>query len=189
MIIEMIFDKFPILESNNLILKQIESKDVQEVFSIYNNDKVFEFCGILPKNNINTVAKMIGHFERDYNKKSRVKWGIYSKIENDKLVGIIEAMDFKKKINMTTIGYYLAEEYWGRGIASDAVGLLIEFLFQTVGINRIQADVMLANEASKKVLLKNGFLKEGLLRQAALWAGKGIVDLEVYGIVRSDYVK
>ena len=70
---EMIFGMFPVLESNNLILKKIEKEDVKEVFAIYNNDKVFEFCGILPKHNIDTVGNMIGHFERDYNTKRRIK--------------------------------------------------------------------------------------------------------------------
>lgn len=46
---EMIFGMFPVLESDNLILKKIQKGVVKEVFAIYNNDKVFEFCGILPK--------------------------------------------------------------------------------------------------------------------------------------------
>jgi ribosomal-protein-alanine N-acetyltransferase len=186
---DIIFGKFPVLESSNLILKRVEKEDVQEVFAIYNNDKVFEFCGILPKHNIETVEKMIGHFERDYNKKSRIKWGIFSKNHDNKLVGIIEAMDFNQKVNMVTIGYFLAEEYWEKGITSEAVSILTKFLFETVNINRIHAEVMLKNLASKKVLIKNGFIKEGLVRQASLWAGKGIVDLEIYGIIREDYNK
>ena len=186
---EMIFGMFPVLESNNLILKKIEKEDVKEVFAIYNNDKVFEFCGILPKHNIDTVGNMIGHFERDYYKKSRIKWGIFSKNESNRLVGIIEAMNFEQKVNMVTIGYFLAEEHWGQGIASEAVSIVIKFLFEKANINRIQAEVMPANEPSKRVLLKNEFIKEGLLRQAALWPGKGVVDLEVLSILREDYAK
>ncbi|GAA0180997.1 GNAT family N-acetyltransferase [Clostridium sediminicola] len=185
--IEMIFGEFPVLESEKLILKKIEKEDVQEVFAIYSNEKVFELCGILPKRNIETVGKMIGHFERDFNKKSRIKFGIFLKNESNKLVGIIEPMDFKKKINMVSLGYFLAEEYWGKGIASEAISIMIKFLFERVNINRIQAEVMLANKASKKVLLKNGFTKEGLSRQAAFWPGKGIVDLEIFSILRDDY--
>ena len=89
---------------------------------------------------------------------------------------------------MVTIGYFL-EEHWGQGIASEAVSIVIEFLFKKVNINRIQAEVMPANEPSKRVLLKNGFIREGLLRQAALWPGKGVVDLEVLSILREDYAK
>ncbi|MGG2055113.1 GNAT family protein [Lysinibacillus pakistanensis] len=182
-----VFEEFPILRSSKLELKKIEDRHLQKLFDIYDNEKVFEFCGIIPKHNLQTVSKMIGHFDRDYQKKSRVKWGIFQKSQNDTLVGIIEAMDFNQKVDMVTIGYYLAEAYWGKGIATEAVHMIVKYLFEEVAINRIQAEVMPLNEPSKKVLLKNGFLKEGLIRQASLWSGKGIVDLEIYGYLKEDY--
>jgi len=182
-----VFEEFPILRSSKLELKKIEDRHLRELFDIYDNEKVFEFCGIIPKHNLQTVSKMIGHFDRDYQKRSRVKWGIFQKSQNDTLVGIIEAMDFNQKVDMVTIGYYLAEAYWGKGIATEAVHMIVKYLFEEVAINRIQAEVMPLNEPSKKVLLKNGFLKEGLIRQASLWSGKGIVDLEIYGYLKEDY--
>ncbi|MGG2065534.1 GNAT family N-acetyltransferase [Bacillus sp. S14(2024)] len=185
--LEIVFEEFPVLESQNLILKKIEDAHLQDVYVIYSNDKVFKYCGIIPKHNVKTVSKMIQHFERDYNKQSRIKWGIFQKNETDTLVGIIEAMDFNRKVNMVTIGYFLAEEYWGKGIASEAVHAIVKFLFEDVHINRIQAEVIPENDLSKKVLLKNGFTKEGLLRQATLWSGKGIVDLEIYSILKEEY--
>ncbi|QUG40022.1 GNAT family N-acetyltransferase [Psychrobacillus sp. INOP01] len=185
--VEIIFGDFPVLESANLVLRKIEDVHLKEVYTIYDNENVFEYCGIIPKHNIQTVSKMIGHFDRDYHKKSRVKWGIFQKYQSSKLVGIIEAMDFNQKVNTLSIGYFLAEDSWDKGIATESVGILVKFLFEEVNVNRIQADVMLANEASKKVLLKNGFMKEGLLRQASLWSGKGVIDLEIYGILKEDY--
>ncbi|SDF22555.1 ribosomal-protein-alanine N-acetyltransferase [Fontibacillus panacisegetis] len=187
--IELVFEQFPIIKSDHLVLNKIEAGDLDEVYEIYSNDKVFEHCGIIPKHNKATVQSMIGHFERDYNKRSRVKWGIFANDEPRKLLGIIEAMDFNQKVDMVTIGYFLAESNWGKGIATEAVEMLLKFLFLDVNINRIQAEVMPMNELSKKVLLKNGFIKEGTLRQASLWSGKGIVDLEMYGILKEDYVK
>ncbi|MNC37099.1 putative ribosomal N-acetyltransferase YdaF [compost metagenome] len=132
---------------------------------------------------------MIGHFERDYNKRSRVKWGIFYNSQPDRLMGIIEALDFNQKVNVVTIGYFLSESQWGKGIATETVNLLLNFLFMSVNVNRIQAEVMPLNENSKKVLLKNGFIKEGTLRQATLWSGKGIIDIEIYSILKEDYIK
>lgn len=187
--LEMVFGDFPVLESANLVLRKIEEVHLQEVYAIYDNENVFEYCGIIPKHNVQTVSKMIGHFDRDYHKKSRIKWGIFQKNQSDKLVGIIESMDFNQKVNMVSIGYFLAEDYWGKGIATEAVRTLVKFLFETGNVNRIQAEVMPANEVSKKVLLKNGFMKEGLLRQSTVWSGKGIIDLEIYGILKEDYTQ
>ncbi|WP_166244068.1 GNAT family N-acetyltransferase [Paenibacillus turpanensis] len=182
-----LFTAFPIIESDRLVLKKMDTSHLEDVFDIYSNDKVFEYCGIIPKHNKETVKSMIGHFERDYLKKSRVKWGIFEAADDQKLVGIMEVFDLNQKVNMVTIGYFLAEAYWGKGIATHAVKVLMRYLFQDVGVNRIQAEVMPPNESSKKVLLKNGFSKEGTLRQASLWSGKGIVDLEIYGILKNDY--
>lgn len=187
--IEAVFAQFPILQSDDIVLKKIEDHHLDEVFEIYNNDKVFDYCGIIPKHNKDTVKNMIGHFERDYHKKSRVKWGIFYHSEPDRLVGIIEALDFNQKVNMVTIGYFLPESHWGKGIATEAVKILLDFLFIDVNVNRVQAEVMPLNENSKKVLLKNGFIQEGTLRQATLWSGKGIIDIEMYSILREDYVK
>ncbi|PEF73475.1 GNAT family N-acetyltransferase [Bacillus pseudomycoides] len=187
--IEMVFGDFPVLESVNLVLRKIEEVHLQELYSIYDNDKVFEYCGIIPKHNLQTVRKMIGHFDRDYHKKSKIKWGIFQKNQSDKLVGIIESMDFNQKVNMVSIGYFLAEDYWGKGIATESVRMVVKFLFEEVNVNRIQAEVMPVNEVSKKVLLKNGFIKEGVLRQASLWSGKGVIDLEIYGILKEDYIQ
>ncbi|WP_232697479.1 GNAT family N-acetyltransferase [Brevibacillus daliensis] len=186
--ISVIFEQFPILRSDHLILKKIEDSNLEELYEIYSNNKVFEYCGIIPKHKKDIVKTMIRHYERDFNKKSRVKWGIFAANESDRLVGIIEAFDIVQKLNMVTIGYFLAESYWGKGISTEAVKILVDFLFMDVNVNRVQAEVMPANEISKKVLLKNGFIKEGTLRQATFWSSKGIIDVEIYSILKEDYV-
>ncbi|UKS31357.1 GNAT family N-acetyltransferase [Paenibacillus sp. HWE-109] len=184
---EAVFEQFPIVKSDKLILKKIEEHHLDEIYAIYSNDQVFEFCGIIPKHNKATVKSMIGHFERDFTKRTKIKWGIFTLTASEQLVGIIEVFDLNQKVNMVTIGYFLAESHWGKGIASEAVKILVEYLFREINVNRIQAEVMPRNEISKKVLLKNGFRQEGLLRQAAVWSGKGIVDLEIYGLLKEDY--
>lgn len=185
--LDAVFGQFPILKSDTLTLKKVEEHHLEEVYDIYSNDTVFEYCGIIPKYNKATVKNMIGHFERDFNKRSRIKWGIFTNVDSERVVGIMEAFDFNQKVNMVTIGYFLAESQWGQGIAAEATRIVVKFLFEDVDVNRIQAEVMPANERSKRVLLKNGFIKEGTLRQASLWSGKGIVDLEIYGLLQEEY--
>ena len=185
--LDAVFGQFPILKSDTLTLKKVEEHHLDEIYDIYSNDTIFEYCGIIPKHNKATVKSMIGHFERDFNKRSRIKWGIFTNEDCERVVGIMEAFDFNQKVNMATIGYFLAESQWGQGIAAEATRIVVKFLFEDVDVNRIQAEVMPANERSKRVLLKNGFIKEGTLRQASLWSGKGIVDLEIYGRLQREY--
>lgn len=183
-----IFKQFPILESVGIMLKKVEDCHVDAMCEIYSNANVFEFCGILPTRNKVTIAKMIGHFDRDYHKRTKIKWGIFLKNEADKPIGIMEAFGFNQKINMATIGYFLAESYWGKGIAAEAVKVAVKYLFEEIGVNRIQAEVMPLNERSKRVLVKNGFFHEGTIRQAALWTGKGIIDLDLFSMLKEDYL-
>ena len=184
--IEKIFRIFPVLESESLFLGKITEKDIEELFEIYNNEKVFEYCGIIPKHNKETVRKMIPHFERDFIKKTIIKWGIYNK-KNSELLGIIEIGGYNKKLNMVTIGYFLAEKNWNRGYATEAIKTLVKYLFEIVEVNRIQAEVMLQNENSKKVLIKNGFISEGVIREGNVWPGKGLIDLEIFSILKREY--
>lgn len=89
--------------------------------------------------------------------------GNLSKDNPHTLVGIIEIMDINQKVNAVTIGYFFAEEHWGKGIATEAVSTLVKFLFEEIDINRIQAEVMPANEVSKKSCRKMVLSKKDCL--------------------------
>lgn len=61
------------------------------------------------------------------------------------------------------VGYWLSEEYWGRGIATEAVGHIVRHAFDTLKLARLEAGVFAWNPASARVLEKNGFRLEGRL--------------------------
>jgi RimJ/RimL family protein N-acetyltransferase len=81
------------------------------------------------------------------------------------------------------IGYWLGEQYWGRGIATAAVRRFTEYAFETFGLCRIYASVFAWNEASARVLEKSGYELEGRLRQASVKDGR-VVDGLLYATVR-----
>ena len=81
------------------------------------------------------------------------------------------------------LGYWLAEPYWGKGIATEAVRAMTEWGFAHLDINRIFAYVFGWNPASARVLEKAGYLYEGRMRQAVCKDGQ-MTDLLVYGMVR-----
>jgi ribosomal-protein-alanine N-acetyltransferase len=105
------------------------------------------------------------------------------------MVGVAEVFDIDTKVSAATIGYTLNQKYWGKGIATESTALLLEYLFYEIDVNRIQAFVMPQNEKSKNVLLRNKFIKEGTIRQGNYWKGRGVVDLELYSLLKSEYSK
>lgn len=66
------------------------------------------------------------------------------------------------------LGYWIAEPFWGQGIATIAVGLMTEYVFSTFTINRIVAEVFEYNKASMRVLEKNGYYLESVRRKGIL---------------------
>ena len=64
------------------------------------------------------------------------------------------------------IGYFIAERYWNKGIASAAVKIIVQFGFENLGMMRIQTGVYEYNPASQRVLEKCGFVKEGIFKKA-----------------------
>ena len=66
------------------------------------------------------------------------------------------------------IGYFIAEEYWDKGIATEAIKQLVEYIEKNFDIIRIYAEVFEYNKASMKVLEKNGFYLESVRKKAAI---------------------
>jgi RimJ/RimL family protein N-acetyltransferase len=74
----------------------------------------------------------------------------------------------------------------GKGYTTEAVGLLVDYLFLLKDIQRIQALINEDNTPSKRVLEKNGFKMEGILRKLAFMIGKH-TDTALYSIIRDDW--
>ena len=83
------------------------------------------------------------------------------------------------------LGYYIAEEYWGKGIMTEAVKQICEYVFRKSDIIRIYAETFAYNKASCRVLEKAGFQYEGTLRKNAVKNGK-VLDVEMYSLLREE---
>lgn len=109
----------------------------------------------------------------------------YAITAEDKAIGSIGAFR-QENINSQTaeLGYYLAEDYWGKGIMTDAICQLCQLIFETTDILRIYAEPFAYNVGSRRALEKAGFLYEGLMRCNAVKNGK-VVDMTLYSLTRS----
>lgn len=83
------------------------------------------------------------------------------------------------------MGYYIAEEYWGKGIMTEIVKQACQYVFENSDIIRIYAEPFAHNIASCRVLEKAGFQYEGTLRSNAVKNGK-VVDMKMYARLRTE---
>lgn len=177
-----LFDTFPYLENNRLILRKMIEADVEALFEITESEQVYRYLPpFLYKKSKKNLLKAIDHFgARDFVKKKMIIAGVYLKSNPKNLVGLAEIFDYKKRLGQVTIGYRLNENYWHQGIATEVVALLVEYLAEYLKIATIKAFVVPENSYSGKALMKNGFKKEEIIEEGHNWGGEATLHLEVY---------
>ena len=113
-------------------------------------------------------------------------FGIYDP-SSKKLIGHISLYSIKRlPYESGFIGYSIDKNYIGRGIATEAVKLVLQFAFQTLNLHRVEAYVSPQNSPSVRVLEKSGFTQEGLLRELLFINGVW-VDHYMYAILQNEF--
>ena len=108
----------------------------------------------------------------------------YAITQNDRVIGSIDAFR-QDNIHRKTaeLGYYLAEEFWGQGIMTEAIRQICEIIFAETDILRIYAEPFAYNTGSCRALEKAGFSCEGIMKNNAVKNGK-ILDMTLYSLTR-----
>ncbi|XCP86508.1 GNAT family protein [Roseburia hominis] len=105
-------------------------------------------------------------------------------IVDNKVIGSIGVFRQENIHRQTAeLGYYIAEEYWGKGIMTEAVKQICDYVFKNSDIIRIYAEPFSYNRASCRVLEKAGFQYEGTLRSNAVKGGK-VIDMKMYARIK-----
>ena len=170
------------IETERLILRPITEGDTEAVFEYSRNPNVGINAGWKPHESIEETGEII---KTVFLNQENV-FGMVLK-NTGKLFGSIGLVPDPKRENDRTrmIGYAIGEEYWGRGYTTEAVGALLSFGFDRLGLDLISAYCYPFNGRSKKVLTKCGFLYEGLLHMAEKRYDGEIVDNECYAVIKS----
>ena len=82
-----------------------------------------------------------------------------------KLVGAMGLKNIDLANKTANIGYWIGEEYWGKGIATECVRLVIEYAFSELKLEKVSAYVYPENKASMRILEKNGLKKNGEMNE------------------------
>lgn len=166
----------------NVKLRSLQSEDANDLASAINNKKVQDNLrdGIPFPYSQNDAADYI-NATVNAEKGSQYAFAI---VYDDKVIGNI-AVFRKDNIHHRTgeLGYYIAEAYWGKGIMTQAVRQICDYVFKNTDIIRIFAEPFAYNTASCRVLTKAGFEYEGALHQNAVKNGK-VIDMNMYALIK-----
>lgn len=155
--------QFPQVVTQNLILGKIQASDIPKIVEYAGNIKVAQTTLDIPHPYAEKDAIFwINSANQGFAQQTQFTFGIRIKRTNEFVGGI--GLNINQRFNRGELGYWIAEPFWNRGFATEATSAVLEFGFNTLGLNKIFAMYLLDNTASGKVMIKNGMIKEGELK-------------------------
>ncbi|RXT03876.1 GNAT family N-acetyltransferase [Ammoniphilus sp. CFH 90114] len=156
------------ISGNGIDLRPLQMKDVSSLLELRSRNRKF-LEPYEPKQReshftVDVQTEVIEQAMRNWEQDLGYSFGIFLK-ENGCLIGRVNLSNVVRGAwRSCTIGYFLDEDYNGKGIMTEAVGLVVDFAFSKVDLHRVQAGVMPQNLPSIRVLEKVGFRYEGLAK-------------------------
>jgi ribosomal-protein-alanine N-acetyltransferase len=175
------------LSSNRLLLRWLEKADLPALFDIFSNAEVMRYWSSPPFAKMSEAQNMLRNIQEGHRTGSVLQLGI-ERSSDQALIGTCTLHNFHLQSRRAEIGYALGRPYWGQGYMHEALIVLINYAFDTLGLNRLEADIDPRNSASKKSLERLGFLQEGHMRERWIVNGE-VSDTGFYGLLRSDWLK
>ena len=177
----------PTLETKRLILRRINIHDAKDIFEYSKDREVARHVLWSAQKELGEAKDYCRFMARRYRNDEPSSWGIIERATN-RLVGTIGYMDYNEDNATVEVGYSLARWLWNGGYMTEALSRVIEYTFEAMDINRIEAQHELENPSSGRVMEKCGMRKEGELRQRLYNKGR-YVDVALYAILKEDYDK
>lgn len=174
------------LETERLILRRYVPEDADAMFRNWVNDPdVTRYLTWQPHGSIELTRKINLSDVSKYDNPSHYQWAVVLKSLNEPIGGI-NVVEIDEMCNSIGVAYRIGKAWWHQGFASEALSSVIKFLFEQVGVNRIEARYDTRNPNSGVVMRKCGMSYEGTLRQSG-YNNQGIYDAACYAILAEDY--
>lgn len=174
------------IETDRLILRRYKIEDADAMYKNWASDsEVTKFLTWQPHPSVEVSRSIIEDWLKKYSDEKYYQWAIVLKDNGNEPIGGISVVHMNEDISMVHIGYCLGRAWWRRGIMSEALKAVTDFMFDTVEVNRVEARHDPRNPNSGKVMQKCGMKYEGTLRSADR-NNQGICDACYYALLRSE---
>lgn len=176
--------KQKLIEGENIFLRPFNQNDVNNIMEIMKDKEISEKTLNIPYPYHKSDA--ISWINTHQDKLSKDNGVIYAIIDyKDNLIGAIELNNSVKFKGSAELGYWIGKAYWGKGYATKASKMIINYGFEEMNLNRIYAICLKSNIGSSRVMEKSGMIKEGDFREADFRKDQ-FENIVQYAILKSD---
>ena len=180
-----IFSNIPTLQTERLTLRRLMVSDAFDMYEYSKDREVTRYLTWDAHPDVGYTREYLQYLGTHYNVGDFFDWGVIL-TEEDKMIGTCGFTRFNYESNSGEIGYVINPAYRGRQIAAEAVRAVMQFGFEELRLNRIEARFMQGNDASLRVMEKTGMTFEGYLRSSMFIKGD-YKTVGVCSILRDEY--
>jgi RimJ/RimL family protein N-acetyltransferase len=174
----------PVLTGRQVILRELRASDAASLFAMLSTEEVARFISPPPAN-VEDFERFISWTLRQRAAGSYMCFAVT--VEGfDAAVGIFQIRELEPGFATAEWGFALASAFWGTGVFQEGATLVLDFVFNTLGVHRLEARAAVKNGRGNGALLKLGAVPEGLLRKSFLRNGQ-FLDQVLYSILGEDW--
>lgn len=175
------------IETDRLILRRFTPDDAPAMYKNWaSDDEVTKYLMWPSHGDVSVSETVLRDWVGNYAKDDFYQWAIVFKEYSDEPIGSIAVVNtVDASVGKAHIGYCIGKPWWHKGITSEALGAVMDFLFNEVGVNRVESRHDPRNPNSGAVMKKCGMKYEGTLRQSD-WNNQGICDACYYAVLADE---
>jgi [ribosomal protein S5]-alanine N-acetyltransferase len=175
----------PVLETPRLLLRPMTPDDAPEMFAYASDPEVTRYVVWDTHRTPEDSRAFLEATAERYAAGDGLDWGIVHRADG-RFIGTCGFVEHSPEHARAEAGFVVSKGYWGRGLAPEALGAMIRFGFEEMGLNRVEARCVAENRASARVMEKAGMAFEGTLRERELVKG-AYRDMKVYSALRREW--
>ena len=171
-----------VLTTERLVLRWLSEADAAAQYAIFSDPVVMRYWSSAHWTEPAQADALIAKALADYAAGTALRWAV-ARRDTGEMIGNVNLYSFFDANRRCDIGYALAQAHWGQGLLGEALAAALAHGFETLKLNRVEADIDPRNAASAKVLERLGFVREGYMAERWLVNGE-VCDTVFYGLLR-----
>jgi RimJ/RimL family protein N-acetyltransferase len=175
----------PTLHTARLQLRPFNDSDANALFALHGNAYVLRYWDAPPWSERLRAEKFIATCREIAEAGTGTRLAV-DRVPDGTFIGWCSLTRWNPDFRSASMGYCFDDAAWGHGYATEAARALLQWGFDTLEMNRVQAETDTRNAASARVLEKLGFVREGTLREDCVVSGE-VSDSWVYGLIRREW--
>jgi RimJ/RimL family protein N-acetyltransferase len=175
----------PSLRTARLRLRAFEDADADDLFALHSNAYVLRYWDSPPWSERARAEKFLVACRQMEQEGTGARLAV-ERADDGAFIGWCTLAGWNPDFRSASLGYCYGEAAWGQGYATEAARALLRWAFDTLDLNRVQAETDTRNVASARVLEKLGFVREGTLREDCVVDGV-VSDTWVFGLLRREW--